>query len=443
MFVSQKDFERRLEAARLEEAEIRRLKELDHPLFSRGFGGHGELGGCDDGRPLMRAQTAQQALAQNAAIRQNILANAIPVLQNVRSGSVSYTAGSPTVWTVLASNVGLIRRFYLELTGTVNCASSHTATPSLFGLANLLSNVQFIDQNNRLRINTTGMHLHAAASQKRRRVFGNAIGVGGTSITDPTGFGQNFIAQQGTGAVSGGTPKTFTFIWEIPVVASNTDLTGAIYANQTTSNNQLQFTLNPNAFVYNVDAFNAAYTMDVALATSLPTLTGLSWTLYQEFLDQLPVDNTGFAQLPLIDISYALVYQMINPGAIVQAQDNLYALPPFNVYNDLMLFWDNYGYAGTGPGYDINYIKVQISNTYVLLQVDPSILAVKTRNLVGSDFPAKTAVGAIYDLDFRHKPLSVNQLSSTNIVFNPNTVQAGGNLQIGQEYIWFANQAAA
>jgi hypothetical protein len=52
--------------------------------------------------------------------------------------------------------------------------------------------------------------------------------------------------------------------------------------------------------------------------------------------------------------------------------------------------------------------------------------------------------GAVYDLDFRHKPLSVNQLSSTNIVFNPSTVAAAtSNLQIGQEYIWYANQAAS
>src|SRR5271165_6744943 len=98
------------------------------------------------------AQTAQQAVAMNNQIRQNILANAVPVLQNVRSGSVTYTPGSPTTWTVLASNVGLIRRFFLELTVTLNTATGgKTLTATPFGLANLLSNVQFIDQNNRLR----------------------------------------------------------------------------------------------------------------------------------------------------------------------------------------------------------------------------------------------------------------------------------------------------
>jgi hypothetical protein len=144
-----------------------------------------------------------------------------------------------------------------------------------------------------------------------------------------------------------------------------------------------------------------------------------------------------------------LVYQLINPGVQIQGQDNLYALPPFNVYQDLMLFWDNYTYNTAPPGSDVTYIKVQISNTYILLQMDPFINALKTRNLMGCDFPAQVGAaaavsGAVYDLDFRHKPLSVNQLSSTNIVFNPSTVAAAtSNLQIGQEYIWYANQAAA
>jgi len=76
----------------------------------------------------MGMQTAQQALAANMSIRQNILANAVPVLQNVRSGSLNnMTYGSPQTWTVLASNVGLIRRFYLELSGTVQCGAGTLA----------------------------------------------------------------------------------------------------------------------------------------------------------------------------------------------------------------------------------------------------------------------------------------------------------------------------
>jgi len=386
--------------------------------------------------------TARQAYENNMAIRQNILAQAVPVIQNVRSGSLTYTYGQPTTWTVLASNVGLIRRFYLVLSGTVNAASTYTATPTAFGLANLLSNVTFIDQNNRQRINTTGAHLHFEATVKRKRIFG-AAQVASTGTSDPTGFGINFPVMKTTGVVTGTTSKNFTWIWEIPVVVDNRDLTGAVYANQTTSNNQLQFTLNPNAFVYSADGYNAAYKMNAALATSLPTLTNLTWTLYQDFLDQLPVDPTGFAQLPPLDIAYAQCLQYINPGPQVAAQDNLYALPPFNLYQGIMAFWDNYTYNTTIGG-DVDTIKVQISNTYILKQYDPLMLAVRTRNHVGADLPgfiSSSDSGAVYYLDFHDKPLSVNQLSSTNIVFHPNTVNSGASLMYGQKYLWFANQA--
>jgi hypothetical protein len=416
---------------------------------------------------------AQQALAANMSIRNNILANAIPVIQNVRSGTIpAYTVGSPSQWTVLASNVGLIRRFWLELNLTVTTAATgQTLTLTPLGLANLLSNVTFIDQNNRQRINTTGAHLHMAASQKRRRPFGGALGnmqntnaMSGTAgyptmvvagMSDAA-FGVNYPVQLANAVAIDNATWNFTFIYEIPVVNSNQDLTGAIYANQTTSNNQLQFTMNPNIFCpFQTDPFYSVWTLGESVGTSAPTLSG-TWTLYQDFLDQLPTDNTGFAQLPPIDIAYALCYQWINPGAMVQGQDNLYALPPFNVYQDLMLFWDNYAgasYASAAipPGADTNYIKVQIANTYILRQHDPLELAVRSRNLIGSDMPAFASqteykpCGAVYDLDFRHKPLSVNQMSSTNIVFNPKTINLAGSqsLQIGQEYIWYANQAAS
>ena len=110
-----------------------------------------------------------------------------------------------------------------------------------------------------------------------------------------------------------------------------------------------------------------------------------------------------------------------------------------------MLFWDNYQY-GSVVGSDVTYIKVQVSNTYVLRQWDALLLSVMVRNIMGGDMPAaaNTAAGAfsggVYSLDFRHRPLSVNQLSSTNIVFRPNTVQSTtSTLNIGQEYLWLAN----
>lgn len=395
------------------------------------------------------AQPAQQSAYQaNLQIRNGILANAVPVLQNIKSGSITnYAAGSPSQVTTLLSNTGFIRRVFLEITATVNCGASHTATPTFFGPANLLSNVTFTDQNNRQRINTTGLHLHLRASEHKRRSFGGAL-VASTGISDPSGVGANFPVMNSTGAVSGGTAKTFTWIYEIPIVNSNQDLTGGIYANQTTSNNQLQFTINPAFFEYNGDPFNSAYSMDAALATSAPTLTSINWTLYQDFLDDLPVYTSGaqqgYAILPQLDVSWSLNLFMLNPGAQVQGQDNLYALQPFNTYTNIMAFWDNYTYNGAVGG-DVTTLYVKISNSYILRQWDPLILASLTRNLLGTDMPGNVSSaatsGAIYNMDFRSKPLSVDQLSATNIIFHPSTVETAASLMYGVEYLWFANQS--
>lgn len=393
---------------------------------------------------IMKNSTDAQTAAQSYSVMQDILANSQPILQYVKSGQMTYTAGSPTQTNIYANNVGFLRRFFIEISGTVNCAASHTATPTVFGLKNLISNVQFTDQNNRVRVNSSGIHLHLVASEKRRRPFGAAM-VASTGMSDDSGLGNNFPVNEATGAVAGGTAKKFTMLLEIPIINANTDLTGGIYANQTTSNNQIQFTLNPNAFVFSADPYNAAYTMDAALATSLPTLTSLTWTLYQDFLDQLPVGQDGFAVIPQAQVAWALCLQMINPGVQVQGADNMYALPPFYVYQNFMLFWDNYGY-GTGVGADLNYIKVQIANTYVLRQWDALFLASQTRNIMGCDMPGAVSAtagafsGAVYSLDFRNKPISVNQISATNIIFNPSTVQsAASQLNIGQEYLWQAS----
>src|SRR5690348_6976811 len=103
------------------------------------------------------AFTAQQQQA-NANIRAAILASSITVKQPVKSGVLVYTAGQPTNFVIQGNPVGLIRRFYLEISGTLNCAAGHTLTPTLFGLKNLISSLQFTDQNGRLRINTNGIH---------------------------------------------------------------------------------------------------------------------------------------------------------------------------------------------------------------------------------------------------------------------------------------------
>ena len=74
----------------------------------------------------------------------------------------------------------------IRFTATVTAGATSTQNLTKLGLANLVSNVIFTDLGNNQRINSTGWHLTAVSSAKRRKVFGAAY----TSDT-PLGYGNN------------------------------------------------------------------------------------------------------------------------------------------------------------------------------------------------------------------------------------------------------------
>src|SRR4051812_24858333 len=96
---------------------------------------------------------------QNMLARSIILANSVPRIQQIYSGTQN--AANQSLFQIVPQNVGLIKGFFVEITATINNTGSVTAiTPSKFGAANILSNIQFQDLQNQTRINTTGWHLH-------------------------------------------------------------------------------------------------------------------------------------------------------------------------------------------------------------------------------------------------------------------------------------------
>src|SRR5512146_1614010 len=112
------------------------------------------------------SQPNPQAL--NAAQRAAVLATSVNMKQQIFSGT--FTPSSQNVINVPAKNVGLIKRFIIEVAGTANNTDGVNASAvSQIGLANVLSNVSFTDLNNNLRINTNGFHLAAISMAKKRR----------------------------------------------------------------------------------------------------------------------------------------------------------------------------------------------------------------------------------------------------------------------------------
>src|SRR6516164_10947569 len=81
------------------------------------------------------------------------------------------SVGPGSVITIQLRNVGLVKRLVVEFSATITAGATSTQTLTPLGLANLISNITFIDLGNNTRINTTGWHLNVISIVKRRRVF--------------------------------------------------------------------------------------------------------------------------------------------------------------------------------------------------------------------------------------------------------------------------------
>ncbi len=363
---------------------------------------------------------AAQARAQNIAARQLIVANAVDLVQPIASGAIAFTAGQQSVVNVPVRNVGLIKRFWIEFNLTIGKSTATSMQKTTMGLANLLSSVVLTDLNNQTRVSTAGWHLHYLASVRRQLAFGAAF-----ASSDPTGIGNNWGLMTTPSPITfAGGAQTARWFVEIPVSYSDTDLSGAIWANVLNATMNLQFTVNPNLIAAaGTDPVLSAYQSSDA---NLGTLTG-TYTVYQNSLDQLPINpKTGTVILPPVDLEYVYLINNTSVSALVVNQDN--AIPYANWRNFLSTFviYDNAGALNLGT--DVSAIKLQSANFTNIFNLDPFMLSLLTRTKINDDFAP-----GVYYIDSRAKPINTLQYGNMQLLVNPSAVTAGATLLVGYE----------
>lgn len=425
----------------------------------------------------MAAAQTQQVNSQQANMmaRNAILASAkdmwLPIYNTLPVGAIP-----GQVINVPLRNVGLIKRLLIEITGTVNLIDSGAGGASTmnlteFGFANLLSNVQLTDLNNQQRINTTGWHLHFLASARRQAAFGAAyyssdmrinsaangvlavLAVGadglGTSVTGQgAAFGVNHGDVRVLSAAAPGTTRPFRFFYEIPVAYGDYDLRGAIYANVVNATMNLQFTFNPTPFTNgplapaggSVDTTNAIYAVTRAGTWVSNTLAVTGLTVYQNFLDQLPMTQNG-PVLPLMDLSHAYMLQMTAFGGLTAGQD--YPLPYANfrqflsttiVIDDSTATTFLSGIGGI-PGTNVNFFALETANFTNLFRVDPFTAKLWEREIINNELPR----GAYY-FDSRRQPVITTQQGNTQLIVNLNAAGATSQILAGWEMLALIGQ---
>lgn len=378
----------------------------------------------------MASNNAPQMSIQqsNQLARQLILQQAIDEWQSIYTATS--TAGTGAVINIPLRNVGLIKRLVVEVQAEINPPTGQTLTLTSLGGSNFFSNVVLTDLSNQTRINTSGWHLTAVSSAKARQPYGSAI----TALDTPFGYGNNFQTTQYCPPMIAApvSANNCSLMFEVPLSYSDTDLRGAIYANVVNATMNLQLTVNPNLFT----ASGADSTLGMYLSSSAAagTLTSFTITVYQNYLDQIPIGKNG-PVLPLLDLSTVYLLNNTPYSSLVQNQDNPFPYANFRDFLSTTAIYDNSGVLSTGA--DINYISIQSANYTNIIKVDPNIVSLWNRNRLQDDFPA-----GMYYLDHRQKPISTVQYGNMALIFNFKTVTsaATASLYVGYESLALVNQ---
>jgi len=368
--------------------------------------------------------TTDQLSAQNLAARGAVLARGVNMWQSIASGQIASPLANNVV-NIPIRNVGLLKRLVIELSCTIVRTTAETLSLTQFGPANFLSNVTLTDLNNNQRINTAGWHLHLLATARRQMAFGAAF-----ANDSPVNIGSVFnviTAPQAVGAVS----QTIRMYYELPISYGDYDLRGAIFANVVNATMNLQMTINPNFVVASTaDPTLAVYQSDGAVLGTVGTVT---YSIYQNYLDQLPMTNNG-PILPLMDLSTAYLLTNTSAQGLTAGQDFPVPLANFRDFMSVFAVYDNTKVLNAGT--DVNYVGLQSANYTFLLKYGPFMSALLSRQIIGDDWPKGT-----YYFDFRNKPVATIQYGNMQLIVNPSAVtDATANLLLGYEMLALINQ---
>lgn len=371
----------------------------------------------------------QYTQANNDQAQSLVLAVARPMIQNTMSSNLGANAIGQTISFNL-NNVGLQTKITVEVQGTLTAGAAENLTKTPWGLANIFSQVVLTDLSNIQRINTTGLHLYALATLRYRGAYGASF------LNDaPVAMGSNFLVNDGPNTLNTAQGAfNFRMFFECPLAYHDNDLRGAIYANVTNAQWRLQLTVNPNFFAGSgaTDTLFNVYRSN--LATPLATLTNFQILIYQHYLDQLPRGKNNQPIVPLLSLSWNyLILNTVSTG-ISATQDFPVQYANFRTFLSTIAIYDNGGTFNTGS--DVNYVAIQVANQTYLEKLDPFMSSLRTRQMIGNDYPPGT-----YVFDHRRWPIVTDQFGNTQFVLNASNVNANASLQMMYEMLSIQNQA--
>lgn len=359
-----------------------------------------------------------QAIQTNLAQRQAVLRNSVRMVQPIFS-QASINPLTTANLQIPVQPTGLVTGFLIHITGTLTNTGSTTAlSPTPFNVANVLSQITFQDTNNNVRHQTTGWHLASINAASRSRAFMAALTSDSPIFTAVT---QNVIYGPSTIPATTGNVLVFSMMYRLPISFNKWDLRGAMYANLTSATSFIKIYFNQNAVIASGDPTEAMYTGNTG------TLTLVSVSVYQEYLDRLPSAG-GKVIIPQLDISY--IYELRNSIAtgVPQGQEFSQGMQYLNQREFLstLAIYDNNGTLNEGT--DITYWKISTANLVPLYYTSPYEVFGYAREILGDDFPKGT-----YYFDHTEKPIVTTNAGNMQLIINASSANSPAAVLLGYE----------
>src|SRR6185369_8618878 len=157
--------------------------------------------------------------------------------------------------------------------------------------------------------------------------------------------------------------------------------------------------------------------------------TSTTITVYQDYLDQLPVGQQGYV-LPMLDLSTIYELKFTTFTAVVANNDFPMQYPNFRDFLSTFAVYNSNPASSTGRGVgaDINYWALQAANLTNIFKMEPALVALRSRAILHTDFPK-----GVYYFGSRNKPIATTQYGNMELVLNAATAAAGAYCLIGWE----------
>jgi hypothetical protein len=336
----------------------------------------------------------------NAMATAALLQNGIRIVRPLPP--VSVTPGSYEV--IKLDRFGVFTGVRIQVSVTLNNrnSSAEKLTPSPFAPYNVFTRVVYHDFDGNDRINSAPFFVYAVESFKQRTLgprIPSSLNNLPSLLSVPT-------------SIPAGGSATLEYEQHIPISYSGSDFTGAVLAQVSSGQHQLEFNVGQ---IFGNDPWTSTY---VGALPSGVTIGSITVTVYQEV-----VQPQNYNQLPLLSmgIAYGINGNLTDSTNLVQGQTKHINYANARKILSLGVAYDNGNTFNNGS--DITEFELLSNSSLYILKCNPQYLQQRMREHLAGDMP-----NGFYYFGSRAQPIDTSIYGNFQVGMKPSVVNSGAYL---------------